>query len=160
MSKIAVHQAESGKAAVANPFFAKVEKALEAVRKRAFELFEKRGRTPGRDLEDWLQAERELFYIPETGLTEGDNSFTVTIRAPGFEAKDVEVIVLPREILVEAKADRREPTAVESKCFYRHFELGAPIETGKVHATLDCGQLTIEAPKKMLRMIPVRAATA
>ena len=30
------------------------------VRERAYELFEERGRQPGHEMEDWLQAEREL----------------------------------------------------------------------------------------------------
>ena len=32
----------------------------EQVRRRAFELYEQRGREDGHDLEDWLQAESEL----------------------------------------------------------------------------------------------------
>ena len=32
----------------------------EAVALRAYELYLRRGGAPGRDLEDWLQAEREL----------------------------------------------------------------------------------------------------
>ncbi|HEX7896715.1 MAG TPA: DUF2934 domain-containing protein [Planctomycetota bacterium] len=30
------------------------------VARRAYEIYERRGGAPGRDLEDWLQAEREL----------------------------------------------------------------------------------------------------
>jgi len=30
------------------------------IRKRAYELYDERGRQPGRELDDWLQAEREL----------------------------------------------------------------------------------------------------
>ena len=32
----------------------------EEVRKRAYDLFEKRGRQPGREQDDWYQAEQEL----------------------------------------------------------------------------------------------------
>lgn len=32
----------------------------EEVRRRAFELYEQRGREDGHDLDDWLQAESEL----------------------------------------------------------------------------------------------------
>jgi Protein of unknown function (DUF2934) len=32
----------------------------EQVRRRAFELYEQRGRVDGQDLDDWLQAESEL----------------------------------------------------------------------------------------------------
>ena len=34
----------------------------DLVRKRAYELFEARGCQPGHELEDWLQAEREINY--------------------------------------------------------------------------------------------------
>jgi DUF2934 family protein len=32
----------------------------ETVRRRAYEIYLERGEQPGRDLDDWLQAEREL----------------------------------------------------------------------------------------------------
>jgi hypothetical protein len=32
----------------------------EAVARRAYDLFLKRGSIPGRDMEDWLEAERQL----------------------------------------------------------------------------------------------------
>jgi len=32
----------------------------EEIRRRAYEIYLKRGEQPGRDLDDWLQAEREL----------------------------------------------------------------------------------------------------
>ncbi len=32
----------------------------ENIRRRAYELYEQRGRSEGRDLDDWLQAEAEL----------------------------------------------------------------------------------------------------
>ena len=39
----------------------RVEPAVwDAIALRAYELFEERGREPGRDVDDWLRAEREL----------------------------------------------------------------------------------------------------
>jgi len=32
----------------------------QQIRRRAYELYEQRGRTNGHDLDDWLQAEREI----------------------------------------------------------------------------------------------------
>ena len=34
--------------------------ARDAIALRAYALFEERGREPGRDVDDWLRAEREL----------------------------------------------------------------------------------------------------
>lgn len=160
MSRVMVHRAESGKAAVVNPFFDKVEHALEAVRRRAYELFEARGRAPGGELDDWLRAERELFLIPEAEVSEDDKSFTMKIAAPGFGAKDIDVIALPRELLVEAKEEKQSGSAREAKCLYRRFELAAPVETEAVKASIENGNLTIRAPKQAIPAIPARAVAA
>jgi len=45
------------KSAKANPLCTK-EQINEEIRKKAQELFEKSGRVPGRDLDNWLEAER------------------------------------------------------------------------------------------------------
>ncbi len=47
-------QAETGEASVGN------SAREEEIRRRAYEIYLERGEQPGRDLEDWLQAEREL----------------------------------------------------------------------------------------------------
>jgi len=36
----------------------------EQIRARAFELYQERGRQPGHELEDWLQAEFEVTHLP------------------------------------------------------------------------------------------------
>jgi hypothetical protein len=36
------------------------ELSLEEISRRAFEIWERNGRRPGRDLENWLEAEAEL----------------------------------------------------------------------------------------------------
>jgi hypothetical protein len=40
------------------------EPSEEQIRARAFELYLERGREPGHELEDWLQAEFELAHRP------------------------------------------------------------------------------------------------
>ena len=47
-------QAETGEVPVGN------SAREEEIRRRAYEIYLQRGEQPGRDLEDWLQAEREL----------------------------------------------------------------------------------------------------
>jgi HSP20 family molecular chaperone IbpA len=169
MSKVVVHRAGSGKAAIANPFPGKVDDALELVRRRAFELFEKRGREPGSVLTDWLQAERDLFFVPRAEMAETGKGFRMKISAPGLHAADIEVIALPRELLVEAQSGRRlrggnagaQRSEPEFRAFYRRFEFNSPIDVDNVVASIDRGQLIIEAPKEALvQPIPGRAAAA
>lgn len=48
----------------------------EEIRRRAYEIYCERGEQPGRELDDWLQAERELergmFLNPECGSAAAD----------------------------------------------------------------------------------------
>ena len=39
-----------------------IEFIADLIRKRAYQLFEARGRRQGHELDDWLQAEREIKY--------------------------------------------------------------------------------------------------
>jgi outer membrane protein TolC len=39
---------------------------FERISRRAYELYEQRGRQEGRDLEDWLDAERQLVAASST----------------------------------------------------------------------------------------------
>jgi hypothetical protein len=47
-------RAEAGEVPVGNAV------RTEEIRRRAYEIYLERGEQPGRDLDDWLQAEREL----------------------------------------------------------------------------------------------------
>jgi hypothetical protein len=47
-------QKETGEVSVANLA------CYEEIRRRAYEIYRERGEQPGRELDDWLQAEREL----------------------------------------------------------------------------------------------------
>jgi HSP20 family molecular chaperone IbpA len=61
------------------------------IRNRAFSLFERRGGVPGGDLNDWLQAEREVIWAPASELIEDKDEFHARLALPGFDAKDLEV---------------------------------------------------------------------
>ena len=45
----------------------------DLIRKRAYQLFEARGRRQGHELDDWLQAEREIKH--HLGSPDGDKQF-------------------------------------------------------------------------------------
>ena len=47
-----------------------IECIADLIRKRAYHLFEARGRQQGHELDDWLQAEREIKH--HLGFPDGD----------------------------------------------------------------------------------------
>ena len=137
------------------PVFGEIAKRLEAVQQRAFELFEKRGRELGRDLEDWFKAEHELLGSGAAELTEENDAYKLGMTLPGFEAKDVAVTAAPNEVIVHAATENEKKTqkgnvlSTESgsKEVYRRFRVPNAINVDQVTAKLDNGILQINAPK-------------
>ena len=59
MKRAAIRNAES-RPRVSAEGGSKTSPSTEEIRRRAFEIYMERGAIHGRDLDDWLQAEREL----------------------------------------------------------------------------------------------------
>jgi len=130
--------------------------AFEMIRKRAFEMFERHGGTPGKELDDWFQAERDLFWVPAAELAETDKEMKITVAVPGFDPKEIKVIAQPGEVLIRGNRgyslEKKEKGVVYSefnhKDLFRRFELPQTIDVGHVTANIENGVLTVKAPKK------------
>jgi HSP20 family protein len=137
------------------PWFEQIEKLFEEVRQRAFGLFEQRGRTEGRELDDWLRAERELLWLPPAELTEDEKAFHVRAAAPGFDAKDLHVTLLPNSVIVEAEIETKRESGGQQvllsefggRRLFRRLSLPSPIDVEKTTATLEKGVLHLDAAK-------------
>lgn len=141
MSNITVHRSE-GREKEPLPIFREIAERLEQARRRAYELFEGRGREPGRDLEDWIQAEMEVLGGAKVDFEEKPGQYDISLTLPGFDAKQVQVTVTPTEIAVHAtKKDANELSEV-----LRRFETNRPLRTDQVTAKLEKGVLHIVAP--------------
>ena len=164
MSQVAVQKINDGKKTL--PIFDEIAKRFEAVKQRAFDLFEHRGRRSGYDLDDWLKAEHELLGWPAAELAEKDGVYEAQISLPGFEAKDVEVTVAPAEIIVHAAVEETKEskkgdvlwTEFGSNDVYRRFEVPNPIDVEKVTAQLEKGILRINAPEIAPPKVATKAA--
>jgi hypothetical protein len=62
---------ESASAASQKPRVAKHQPSSEEIALRAYQIYLERGAAPGNELEDWIQAEREL--LGENGKVAGEN---------------------------------------------------------------------------------------
>lgn len=135
------------------PVFDEIDELFDRIRERAYERFQVRG-IGGRELDDWLEAEREVCW-PATELVEEDDEFEVKIALAGFKPGDIELTATPRELIVKAeheydKADEDEKvhfSEFRHSTVYRRIALPADIEVKKVKAEFEHGLLSIEAPK-------------
>ena len=87
--------------------FDKIEKMQDRIMRRAHDIFSTNGGIFGKDIDDWLQAERELVWKPAIELEEKDGEFKLQVAVPGVDAKDIDIEVTAEDILIKAdKSDR------------------------------------------------------
>lgn len=135
--------------------FERMQKTYEAIAKRAYKLFEDRGRTPGFDLDDWFKAESELFRFVPISITEKNDQLILQAEVPGFSEKDLDVAVEPGRVVITGKSETEEEHK-EGKTVYserrrgeifRDICLPGTIDPEKVVATLKNGTLELTLPK-------------
>ena len=135
--------------------FDRMDEVFNQIRTRAFEMFDGNGRIFGRDLDDWLKAEREILRPVQIQLSESGDSFEVKAEVPGFTEKELEIRAEPGRVTISGK---RETSKEEKngKTLYsetgsdellRVVELPTNIDTDKTSATLKNGVLTLVLPK-------------
>jgi HSP20 family molecular chaperone IbpA len=127
----------------------------DVIARRAFELFESHGSSPGHDLEDWLRAESELLDQVPLKVTESNGEYTVRAEVPGFGSDDLEIRVEPRCLTISGKRETRQEEdngkMIRSEwCanqIFRSLDLPSEIDTSKVSTTLKDGILTVALSK-------------
>jgi HSP20 family protein len=153
----------------ASSLLAEMERTAAAIRERAFDYYQRRGAASGRDLDDWLLAEREVIWTPCAEMTENDEEVILRVDAAGLDVRNLRVTATPNAILIRADAGHHHDESDGKVCFcefgeklFRQFELPSAIDVDRVSATLEKGMLQIVAKKKPTRQsrnVPVLAQT-
>jgi HSP20 family protein len=122
-------------------------KLSEQISRRAYEIFEGRGKTFGQDLEDWFKAESEILPPVQLRMAETDDAVTVEAEVPGFSAKDLEVSLEPWRLTISGNKETKEEQEQCSEQLLRVIDLPLEIDSAKATATLKNGLLEINLPK-------------
>lgn len=134
---------------------ANVNAIIDAISRRAYDIFEGSGNAPGRELDNWFQAERELLHPVHIQVNESEDALEVQAEVPGFNEKELEVSIGPQRLVIrgnrETKAEEKKGKAVYSETcsdqILRIVDLPAEVETDKVVANLKNGVLELRLPK-------------
>jgi|SRR5579863_420502 len=131
----------------------------DEIRERAYRLFLERAGEDGRDLDDWIAAERELLCSPPCEVTENETEVRIKAQVQGFDAKAIQVDVLPESITIESCAggnvQGKGKKQANQKRLLRQFELPARIHPERVKATLEKGVLEVIAKKEVSTVTPI-----
>ncbi len=120
---------------------ARMNEIHEAIGRRAYELFEARGREHGHDLEDWLDAERELVQFFPVVLTDSRESLIVRSEVPGFTGDEIEVGVEPERVFIGGRRETQAPSreGALSKESAQDFCIDLPVRVEPERATAEDG---------------------
>ena len=130
-------------------------KLSEQISRRAYEIFEKRGKTFGHDLEDWFEAESEILPPLQLRIKETNDALTVEAETPEFSAKELEVSLEPWRLTISGKKEAKEEQKKGETIYQeqrtnellRVIDLPAEIDSAKATATLKNRLLEINLPK-------------
>jgi HSP20 family protein len=128
------------------------------IARRAFEIFESNGRSFGHELDDWFKAESELLHPVHVRMAESDDALTVEAEVPGFEAKDLQITLEPRRLIISGKRETKEEQQKEKGVYQercsnemlRVIDLPAEVDASRATATLKNGMLEPRMPKRTI----------
>jgi len=123
------------------------------VMRRAYDIFERNGQPPGRDLDHWLQAEHELLWQPPIEIHETDGKLVMEAAVSGVDPKDMNIEVSPEDIMLKAETRHQHDESkgrlhiceFESGSMFRSVHLPKRINPDKVKAEVKNGLLRVTA---------------
>jgi HSP20 family molecular chaperone IbpA len=131
-------------------------KIHEMIAVRAHQLFERRGCLPGHDVDDWIQAERQLIYLCRYEMDESKEAIILQVMLPGsFSPEQLKISIEPRRLIVSGEKDidvsrsHSEGTRTERKPrhIFRVRDLPFEVDPSTTTATLQNELLEIVMPK-------------
>jgi HSP20 family protein len=163
MSQVAINKWKNPET-TPRTFLEHLETITDSIRERAFNIFQNNGGN-GSEVDDWLQAERDVVWSPTSELVDDKKEFRARIALPGFDAKDIQVSAMPDALVIRADATHAHEgksgnvrfCEFSEKNLFRRLPLPAPIDVDKVTASVDKGILEVTAPKAAPKQMTVGA---
>jgi len=116
-----------------------INEMYDAITQRAYEIFMARGGVGTLDLEDWLNAEQQLLFKPDARIEQSDDGITVTIRIGLVNLSDLQVLITPDAMVIQAE----DPST--GKTVFRSVEFPKRIDVNKAGAVYRSGCLIFTA---------------
>ena len=134
-------------------FWDQIQEMEQRVMRRAEEIFRRDG-IFGKDLDNWLSAERELVWRPAIELTENGKRFQLQANVAGIDAKDLQVEATANDLLIKGQMRKEEKKSEGKTCIsefhsgslFRAIHFPKRVNPAEVKAELKNGILVVTAP--------------
>jgi len=130
------------------------------IARRAYEIFERRGRADGNDEADWFLAESEIVRPLKCRILESDDHLIAQAQVPGFRPHEIKVSIERHRLRIGGRAETPENRSDGEAVMYSlgrsllpatqifHVaELPTAVDPSKAKVTLKEGVLEIVMPK-------------
>jgi len=130
---------------------------FELIARRAYEIFEANGRVRGHELDNWLQAESELFERTPIDVKESPEELKLFADVRGFDPKELEVDLEPRRVTIigkhqgEGQRQSGSISIARSRATRMLRSLQLPVEIDTRVASARVGRGVLELDMKKLR---------
>ncbi len=138
-----------------------------AITRRAYELFEMRGREHGHDWEDWFRAESEVVRPVSFAISDSKDGVSVRANVLGFDENELRVSVEPGQITILGKKEASATETEGGKIEYidwcpdqiaKVIDLGTEVKPEGSVVELQAGVLQFELPKAAKHKIRTTSA--
>jgi HSP20 family molecular chaperone IbpA len=131
------------------------KRMFDSIASRAYEIFESKGRVRGRDMENWLEAEAELFERTNLNVRESQEGVIVLADVRGFAPAELEVDLEPQRVTIigthqsagEYRGDAGASREKRTTRLLRSVQLPAKIDARQATARLKKGILELDLKK-------------
>jgi HSP20 family molecular chaperone IbpA len=130
-----------------------VEDLKVSISVRAYDLYHFRGALDGSDVDDWLQAEREMSWVPQEQIEETDRAFHVVISVSYLPEEIIEVTLLPEMIILRGASEpdngqrAAEPCESTRRILLRRIAFPSQVHTESAVVHLEADLLRVSAAK-------------
>ena len=132
------------------------------IARRAYELFEARGRAHGHDWEDWFQAESEVLRPVTFAVSEEEKQISIRVNILGFNHNELKIGIEPTRVIVfgkktvgaiETERGRVEPIDWSPQQILRLIDLPVRIDPEKALVELCSGVLRLQLTKGLRQAV-------
>ncbi|MFZ0880658.1 MAG: Hsp20 family protein [Candidatus Acidiferrales bacterium] len=135
--------------------FEHTQDVFNLISRRAFEIFEGRGRVHGHDREDWFLAESQLLTPVKFHISESGERLLARAEIAGFNRQEIKVSIEPRRLSISGKAepleDHQSGKHIHSirhpQLIFCVIDLPTEVDLSKARATFNDGTLEVVMPR-------------
>ena len=138
-----------------------MKNAFDLVARRAYELYESRGSEHGHDIEDWFQAESEMFHPITVEMGDPGDAYTAFAVVSGYHPENLKISTEPRRLTIcglfpteSTESSESQEESQHAERFYFSITLPTEIDTAAVSADIRGDVLEVRLPKAISHSEP------